>query len=135
MNEEKKNRPVDRIRVGAIEAAIDTTVVPGGTYADLVTYWCDNGLDCSVFPQDTAGQPILEDYSILALGAMGAQLGAIQLGAIQLGAIDLADTQLGAIQLGAIDLAASQLGAIQLGAIDPTEASAKDEATREEVEP
>lgn len=112
------------IQLGAIGGA------PGGTPA-LVAELCASGLDCAELGIDPSGPftgDELDGYSLLALGAMGAnlestQLGAIQLGAIQLGAIgNLENTQLGAIQLGAIQLGAiapadTQLGAIHLGAI------------------
>jgi hypothetical protein len=117
------------IQLGAIQlGAIQLGAI--GDKAGLVEYWCNDpegGLDCAelgiVKPASGFVGNELDGYSLLALGAMGAQLGAIQLGAIQLGAIDnLASTQLGAIQLGAIQLGAidpsgTQLGAIQLGAI------------------
>jgi len=111
------------IQLGAIQANIDPAI--GSTITDLLDYWCGStsDLDCAALGINPSDPTTAEDYSILALGAMGADLGAIQLGAIQLGAIDnLESTQLGAIQLGAIQLSGvaledTQLGAIQLGAI------------------
>ncbi len=126
------NTQLGAIQLGAIQlGAIQLGAI---NKANLVADFCASGLDCSELGLDPAGPFVgdeLDGYSLLALGAMGAdllstQLGAIQLGAIQLGAIgDLESTQLGAIQLGAIQLgaidpASTQLGAIQLGAIGPS---------------
>ncbi len=129
------NTQLGAIQLGAIQLGaitLDATQLGAiGGKSGLVAAFCNSGLDCSELGLDPAGPFVgdeLDDYSLLALGAMGAdllstQLGAIQLGAIQLGAIgSLENTQLGAIQLGAIQLGAiapadTQLGAIQLGAI------------------
>ena len=119
------NTQLGAIQLGAIQlGAIQLGAI--SSVPNLVDYWCNDplgGLDCSALGVTTFSGDELNDYSIVALGAMGADLDVLQLGAIQLGAIgDLVSTQLGAIQLGAIQLgaidpAASQLGAIQLGAI------------------
>jgi hypothetical protein len=129
------NTQLGAIQLGAIQlGAITLDAAQLGAIGGkpgLVAQLCASGLNCAELGLDPAGPFVgneLDDYSLLALGAMGAdllstQLGAIQLGAIQLGAIgDLENTQLGAIQLGAIQLGAidpanTQLGAIQLGAI------------------
>ena len=127
------NTQLGAIQLGAIQLSAISNVesVQLGaitTKTQLVNYWCDDPaseLDCAALGVTTpsADGTELDDYSIVALGAMGADLSVLQLGAIQLGAIgDLASTQLGAIQLGAIQLGAiapedTQLSAIQLSAI------------------